>query len=180
MRKAKPVIVFLTIQLVIVIALSLINPVEKSIIRSKGELLTFDLPYVNVYTMTLEGDIEIYDYDLPEEGLPAYYGVVKTDDNGFSYIRDISTEKPDTNCYIKGDYLSDFCIVYDVSDELNRKINESEHNLIDDDFNISREYVCTARAYVYKGKILVKDFLVDGVKIEEFLNSGETNEQRNN
>ncbi len=185
MRKAKPVIIFLAIQLAVIIVLSLINPVEKAIIRSKGEIFTFDLPFVSFYIMnndsvTFEGDIEVLSFDTSEVGADEYYAVIGTDDNGISHISKITAEKPANDSYIKEKHLSEFNISYDIPNELYDEIQSSQTPLVDDKYTVRNEHKFSANVYIHKGKMLVKDFLVDGVKIEEFLNSGETNEQRNN
>ena len=104
MRKSKPVLILLSIQLMLVILLAMINPVTNLVVRTFGTEHTFETSEV-LYFGDFIDEVRFccyikygfnysrfdYMYDQPER-----YAVIDTDENGMSYVSALSREKPES------------------------------------------------------------------------------------
>lgn len=176
MRKSKPVIILLSIQLVIALSLALINPVSDYVIRRKGTEYTF-----SVEEAWLTGDFVNYveancyiefrfDFDRFEYH-PENYAIIETDENGISYISKLSEIPPENGNWLGTEEKEfDWFCCYS-SNKLDYSLIENAFKNIDlfEDFSFSDSYEITVKVSVYKGKAVLNSFLVDGVEIEEFL-----------
>ena len=95
MRKLKPVVILLSIQLVIALSLTLINPVSDYVIRRKGTEYTFAVEeawLTGDFVSYVEANCYIefrFVYDRFEYH-PENYAIIETDENGISYISSLS------------------------------------------------------------------------------------------
>lgn len=176
MRKSRSVIILLSIQLIIALSLALINPVSDYVIRRKGTEYTFAVEeawLTGDFVSYVEANCYIefrFGYDRFEYH-PENYAIIETDKNGISYISKLSGIPPEN-----GDWLGteekpfDWFCCYS-SDKLDYGPFKNAFKNIDlfEDFNFSDNYEITVKVSVYKGKAVLNTFLVDGIKIEEFL-----------
>lgn len=176
MRKIKPVIILLSIQLAIALTLALINPVSDFIVRKKGTEYIFALEesyltgdFVNYIQVNAYIKL-IFEFDRFESHSQDY-ALISTDENGISYISSLSDEKPENGNWL-GSKAKTFDYYYLLtSDKIDYEL--IENSFISQDlfyeFEFSDKYEITAKAYVYNGKIVLDSFLVDGVELKEFL-----------
>ena len=182
MRKSKPVIILLSIQLLVAVTFALVNPINDFIIRTKGTEYTFKTQEAALYgdfTDFVEIQCHIkygFDYDRFEY-YPEQYAIIETDENGFAYISDLSDVQPESGDWLgtekyRFEYYNWYCKeldyrLYKLGIE-NTTFFDRKH------LNFSDEYEITVNVSVYKGKTVLNEILVDRVEIEEFLeNSGE-------
>ncbi len=179
MRKRRPVIILLCIQLVFTLILASTETSKNLIIRNFGTEYTFAVEHLAYYgnfkdNMELHCEIESEIPDIYNHALiNGRYGIIETDENGLSYLSVITDKKPEDNNYIKskGDAIFYFDTPHtDIHYEI-FKLGETtdpplfiRHNL-----TTSTEYEITASAYVFRGQIRLKEIYVDGVELIDFL-----------
>lgn len=178
MRKSKPVIILLSIQLVLALMLTLVNPIEDHIIRSKGTEYTFEISEAACYGNFIDKvDISVKiknDFGFSNVYLtPGQYAIITTNENGLSRLSHTSDTRPESDAYIgtAGDkyyYFTEHQQTIDI--EVFRLGADMEPPLFDLAKDVStKNYEITAKIYVYKGKALLNEILVNGVEIEDFL-----------
>lgn len=180
MRKLKPVVILLSIQLVIALSLTLINPVSDYVIRRKGTEYTFAVEeawLTGDFVSYVEANCYIefrFVYDRFEYH-PENYAIIETDENGISYISSLSGTPPEN-----GDWLGTeekpfdwyCCYSSDKSDyEAFKKAFKNTDSF--ENFNFSDNYEITVKVSVYKGRAVLDSFLVNGVEIEKFIENTE-------
>ena len=179
MRKSKPVIILLAIQLIIALSLAFINPVCDFIVRKKGTEHTFsvdDAWFTGDFVNYLEANCYIdFRFNFDRHNFhPENYAVIATDENGISYISALSETKPEN-----GDWLGTedkdfgyFC--YFSSEKLDYDLIEAAFDINPvSDFELSEKYDITVSVSVYKGRAVLNKFLVNGIEIEDFINNTE-------
>lgn len=179
MRKRRPVIILLCIQLVFTLLLASTETSKNLIIRNFGTEYIFEVENLTYYgnfrdNMALHCEIKseipgIYDY-APVKGR---YGIIETDENGLSCLSVTTDKKPDGNTYIKskGDAIFYFEAPHmDIHYEIFRLGETTDPPLfIRHNLTTSTEYEITASAYVFRGQIRLKEIYVDGVELIDFL-----------
>lgn len=179
MRKRRPVIILLCVQLVFTLLLASTETSKNLIIRNFGTEYTFEVENLAYYgnfrdTMELHCEIkseipDIYNHAL----INGRYGIIETDENGLSRLSVTTDKKPHGNTYIKskGDAIFYFDTPHMDIDYKVFELGETtdpplfiRHNL-----TTSTEYEITASAYVFKGQIRLKEIYVDGVELIDFL-----------
>ena len=177
MRKSKPVIILLSVQLIIALSLALINPVCDYIVRKKGTEFTF-----SVYNAWFTGDFVNYleancyidfrfDFDRHDYH-PEKYAVISTDENGISYISSLSETKPECGDWLGTEEKSFDYFCYFASEKLDYDSVESAFDINPvSDSELSEKYDITVSVSVYKGRAVLDKFLVNGTEIGEFLKS---------
>lgn len=173
MRKSKPVIILLSIQLAIALILALINPASDFIVRKKGTEHVFALGHTYltgdfVNFMQANAGIKVtYEVDRFGNHPQKNYAIITTDENGVSYISSLSDEKPESGEWLGTEAKSyDYYYVF-TSDKIDCELIENNQDLFYE-FDFSDKYEITAKAYVYKGRAVLDSFLVDGVELEDF------------
>lgn len=174
MRKSKPVITLLSIQLVLAVALALVNPVNDYIIRTKGTEYTFA-----VHESWLTGDFVNYveancylDFGFDFDRFDYHsepYAVISTDKNGLSYISELSETPPENGDWVGTEEEPFDYVCYYSSDKIDYELIENTDLFDSNSFDFSDKYEITVRVSVYKGKTVLNAFLVNGVEIGEFL-----------
>ncbi len=178
MRKVKPIIIVLSIQLLIAVSLSLINPISDYIVRSKGTEYTFATEGAEIYgdyTTFIELQCPIkhsFDKDLTNY-YDKQYAIIETDENGHSYISVLSDNPPE-----KGDWLGTEKDSFHHFNWYNKKLDYNLYRMAEEstDFlaakltGMSDEYEITVSVFVYEGKAVLNEIQVNGVEIEDFLN----------
>lgn len=181
MRKSKPVVILLAIQLVIAVSLALINPITDHIIRKYGTEYTFATN--NAY---LTGDFSEYvnitcelKYGFNESNygdIQAEYAIIDTDKNSLAYISEVSNTKPENKDYINMEGLAVGAISYYSSDDIKlNNISPEIKKILDDvlfhdKFNSFFDgHEVTVNISVYKGKAVTNDFYIDGIEAEEYI-----------
>lgn len=183
MRKAKTILIVLSIQLLIAVSLSLINPISDYIVRIKGSEYTFATEYVEHYgdfTDFVEIQCPIkhgFDKELTYDYYDKQYAIIETDENGLSYISELSDNPPE-----KGDWLGTekdhFTHFTWYSQKIDYELYEkkAEELFVDFDWKskrLSDGYEMTVNVSIYKGKAVLNEIRVNGIEIEEFLNRAE-------
>ncbi len=179
MRKAKSVIILISIQFLIAIALTLINPVSDYIVRTKGTEYIFLTDSVELYGdfsdyVELSCSIKIgFDKELVYDYYAKQYAIIETDENGLSYISGVSDNQPREGAWLgnKTDSFHHFTwhsktIDYDLFSKAEEIAAYSDEKM----WHISDEYEITLNISVYKGKAVLNKILIDGIEVEEFLN----------
>lgn len=179
MRKRRPVIILLCIQLAFITFLSAYNPIKNLVTRTFGTEYTFEVENLAYYGNFID-DMELHCQIKTE--IPDYYdhalvngkyGIIETDKNGLSRLSVTTDQKPEGNNYIKskGDAIFYFTSPYMTLEyeifELGETIDPPL--FIRENLTTSSEYDIAAVAYIFKGRILLKEILVNGVEISEFL-----------
>ena len=178
MCKSKPVIIFLSIQLIIAVSLALINPAKDFIIRQKGTEYTFsvdDAWFTGDFTEYVEAncfldfrfDFNRFDYYTES------YGIIETDENGVSYIASLSHTAPESGNYLGTEEKYFGHWGYYSSERIDCSIAEKKlgYPAWSEDYNFFADHEITVRISVYKGETVLNAFLVDGVEIEEYMNN---------
>lgn len=179
MRKSKPVIILLSVQLVFALLLAAYNPTKDILIRTFGTEYTFAVEHLAYYgnftdDMQLHCNIksEIPD-DYAHPLANGKYGIIETDENGICYISLSTDQKPENDKYIKskGDGVFYFDSPYMAVDYKTFELGETTDPplFITSNLTTSTEYEITASAYVFHGQIRLKEIYVDGIEIIEFL-----------
>lgn len=179
MRKAKPVIVLLAIQLFVALAIALFNPVKDAIIRAKGTEYTFatqETFLTGDFTEYVNTDCHIkYGFNYDRFGYsPEEYAVIKTDENGLAYISELSFFPPENGDYLGTENKPHTWFSFyskELDFELYEKACSSSSLFSGMEFNLSQEYEITVNVSVYKGEAVMNAILVNGVEIEEFINN---------
>ena len=178
MRKSKPVVIFLSIQLIIAVAFALVNPIKDCIIRQKGTEYTFSVDeawFTGDFTEYVEANcfldfrFDFNRFDYYDEN----YGIIETDKNGISYIARLSHTAPENGDYL-GTEEKDFGYWgYYSSERIDYSLVEKKL-----DYSVLSEYDdffancdITVRLSVYKGETVLNSFLVDGIEIEEYMSN---------
>lgn len=179
MRKAKVILIVISIQLLVAVSLALINPVGDYIVRTKGTEYIFLTEGVEIYGdyttfMELQCPIKMeFDKDR-NDYYDKQYAIIKTDKNGLSCISELSDNPPP-----KGDWLGTakndfhhFCwysqkIDYNLFSKAEEIVAYSDEKM----WHVSDEYEITLNVSVYKGKAVMNEIQINGVEIEEFLNT---------
>ncbi len=183
MRKLKPVLILLVIQLVIAITLPLIKPVSDLVIRTWGEEYIIDISHSDSFVIygvdepRLVGRICYNpDYDIYYNFDNCNYAVIEPDENGLYRISELVKKKPEGKSYLgginPGGYMRYIRYEQALSQELIDADSNSENPLFNsysDKEQINPDYKITARIFIFKGKARLDTFLVDGVEIEKFL-----------
>lgn len=181
MRKSKPVIILLSIQLLIAVTFALINPINDFIIRTKGTEYTFATQEAALYgdfTDFVEIQCHIkygFDYDRFEY-YPEQYAIIETDENGISNISALSDVKPENKDWL-GTEKKPFGFYNWYTQKLDYELYEKgvkNTSFFDrSSLTFSDEYDITVNVSVYKGKAVFNEILVDGVEIEKFIENTE-------
>ena len=179
MRKAKPILIVLSVQLLIAVSLALINPVSDYIVRTKGTEYTFATEAAGIYG-DYEDFVEIqcpikhsFDKEQAYDYYDKQYAIIETDENGLSYISALTDNPPES-----GDWLGTERDSFHHYNWYNKRIDYNLYRIAEGstDFlaakisGLSDEYEITVSVFVYKGKAVVNEIMVNGVEIEEFLN----------
>lgn len=179
MRKTKPVVILLAIQLIAALIIALFNPIKDAVIRTKGTEYTFATQetfltgdftdYVNAECHIKYGfDYDRFDY-YPEE-----YAIIKTDENSLAYISQLSALPPESGDYLgteKKPHTWFSFYAKELDYELYEKACNSSSLFSGLDFNLSQKYEITVKVSVYNGEAVLNAILVNGVEIEEFINN---------
>lgn len=174
MRKSKPVVIFIAIQLIIEIILA--NPAEAYFIRKFGTEYTFA-----VQEAYLTGDFVNYieangyvdcrfEFDRFEYH-PENYAVISTDENGISYISSITDTPPESGDWL-GTKSKDFNYYYHfTTDKIDYENfeNSALNSDLFDHYEFADKYEITLNVSVFNGKAVLNEFLVDGVEINEYI-----------
>ena len=180
MRKAKPILAVLSVQLLIAVLLTLVNPVGEYIVRTKGTEYTFATEAVEIY-----GDYEDYveiqcpikhsfDKNQAYDYYDRQYAIIEADENGLSYIAALSDNPPESGVWLgtEKDSFHQFNRYYKRIDyNLYKKAEESADFFDTKVSGFSDEYETTVSVYVYKGKAVLNEIRVNGVEIQEFFKS---------
>ncbi len=183
MRKAKPVIILLAIQLAFLLILTSTPYIRDALIRAYGDVYTFEIEEANLFgndyeyvDCTLKYRPEIA-YDLIG-GSPEQYASVETDKNGISYLAEVSNEKPD------GAHIGNEIRNKNFYDHFNYELPENffydNSDLFPDGWRLDNSYSVTADVYLYEGYLLPKQLYLNGTPIEEFSTKEKINEPSNN
>lgn len=181
MRKSKPVLILLSIQLILVILLAMINPVTNLVVRTFGTEHTFETSEVLYFGDFIDEvrfccyikygfDYSRFDYmyDQPER-----YAVIDTDENGMSYVSALSREKPESGEWLgtsKEPYAWYDSFKKTVDAELFQKVFDANPPVFDGEtLEVNPEYKFTVKAHVYKGIAVFDEMRINGVEVEEFL-----------
>ncbi|MBQ8782816.1 MAG: hypothetical protein IJZ57_03490 [Clostridia bacterium] len=178
MRKAKPIIIVLSIQLLIAVSLALVNPISDYIVRTKGTEYTFAIEGAEIYGdyttfVELQCPLKLgFDKDL-DNYYDRQYAIIETDESGLSYISALSDNPPE-----KGDWLGTPKDSFHHFSWYNKKLDYEIYREAEEstDFfaakltGVSDEYEITVSVFVYKGKAVLNEIQVNGVEIEDFLN----------
>ena len=179
MRKSKPIIILLSIQLVFALLLAAYNPTKDFVIRTFGTEYTFAVENLAYYGNFID-DMQLHCYiksDIPDDYAHPLangrYGIIETDKNGLYYISLSTDQKPENDKYIKskGDGVFYFSSPYMVLDYEIFELGETTNPplFIRENLTTSTEYEITASAYIFQGQIRLKEIYVDGIEIIEFL-----------
>lgn len=181
MRKSKPVIILLSIQLIFSVAVALINPVTNLIVRTFGTEHIFETSEV-LYYGNLDDETIIncrikygFEYDRFEYvyGVSERYAVIGTDENGLSYISSLSHSKPES-----GDYLGTGKYTYPWYDNFEKAVDSNLFKKVfsinppmfhDEDLTLHPDYKFTVKVHIYKGTAILDEVYVNGVELDEFL-----------
>ncbi len=179
MRKRLPVIILLAVQLIFIFSLAAYNPVRDMLIRIKGTEYIFEVTDLQYYG-NFKDDMLLYcniktEFDGYYEFITinGKYGIINTNENGLSYLSEVTNDKPQADNYIKSEndeifYFTDphQKIDYDIF-----VLGETTEPplFIREKLITSDEYRITASVYVYNGNILLNKIFVNGTEIEEFL-----------
>ncbi len=181
MRKFKPVLILLAIQLVLAIILPFINPACDYIIRTWGEEYIIDISEPLIINGADEAIISGDIYCNPKYDIIYFYhdhdyAVIEPNENGLYGITELREEKPEDKLYLGGKNPGGFRPYYRFTQKFNLELLEedmnSENPLFDpysDKEQINSDYKITARIIIFKGKARLDTFLVNGVEIEKFL-----------
>ena len=180
MRKSKPVIILLAIQLIIALSLAFINPVCDFIVQKKGTEYTFsvdDAWFTGDFVNTLEANCYLdfrFDFDR-HDFHPETHAVIATDENGISYISALSETKPESGDWLGTEEKAFDYYCYFSSEKLDYDLVEAAFFNTDllSDFELTENYDITVSVSVYKGRAVLNKFLVNGIEIEDFINNTE-------
>ncbi|MBR4858694.1 MAG: hypothetical protein IKU08_05850 [Clostridia bacterium] len=173
MRKRRPVMILLCIQLVFTLILASSGTTKNIIIRNFGTEYLFDVDYLDCYG-DFNGEVELrcgLREDYPE-GSKGTYGIIKTDENGLSYLSETTYDKPSDKNYVKskGDYTFYFDPPVKVIDSRHFEMAQTANPpLFDSELTASDEYKITVSVYVLFGQISLNEIFVDGVELSQFL-----------
>lgn len=176
MRKPKPVVILLSVQLIFAIALAFVNPVKDYLIRKNGTEYTFAtqeafLTGNFIDSVTAECHIKYgFDYDR-FEFYPQPYAIIETDENGLAYISALSDTPPESGDWLGTEKNHFYCFNF-YSKELDFNLYENalkNTDLFDESFEFSDKYEITVNISVYKGETVLNAILINGVEIGEFL-----------
>lgn len=173
MRKCRPVIILLSVQLAFAIALALVTPVTDFIVRTKGTEHTLDVS--EVWTI---GESRIScrikhrsDYDWTEYH-PENYALIETDENGISYISELSEARPEAGEYIgtkkKPFHWYEYFEAKTEQELLMKAFSLDPPMFYGEDLTVHPDYKFTVKVHIYKGMALLDDVYVNGVELEEF------------
>lgn len=181
MRKSRPVVILLSIQLAFTVVIALINPLTNLIIRTFGTEHTFETSEV-LYFGNAEDDLIFYchikygfDYNRfeYEYGISERYAVIDTDENGISYVSSLSHEKPES-----GVYLGSLKHTYPWYDNFEKAVNPKYSDVIfnsdppvfdGETLEVNPEYKFTVKAHIFRGMSVLDEIYVNGVELEKFL-----------
>ncbi len=173
MRKRLSVIILVIFQLLLVVGLAVLNPVENYLIRTHGTLHTFRVESSYIY-----GDFNEFvgfscAIDRATDGEEGKYATIATDENGISYISEIGY-KPKSVDYLKNRmdtkyfYFSNFR--YEINAEYyNRGLLLDTPLFNDYIMSFTDNYDITVKAWVHEGKAFTEGIYVDGEKLEDFI-----------
>ncbi len=180
MRKSKPVIILLSVQLIIAVALALINPITDYIIRKYGTEYTFATQ--NAY---LTGDFSEYvnitcklKYgfnDIDFSGIKNVYAIIDTDANALAYLSELSGKKPEDKDYLDVDGFAVETVSYYYSKDIKLDLISTEtkeiimDSLWEGEINLLDGHEVTVSLSVYKGKAVANEFYIDGITAEEYI-----------
>ncbi len=179
MRKSKPVIILLSVQLIFALLLAAYNPTKDFVIRTFGTEYIFAVENLAYYGNFID-DMQLHCYiksEIPEDYAHPMangrYGIIETDENGLYYISLSTDQKPENDKYIKskGDGVFYFGSPYMVIDCETFELGETTDPplFIRENLTTSTEYEITASAYIFRGQIRLKEIYVDGIEIIKFL-----------
>lgn len=180
MRKAKPILIVLSVQFLIAVSLALVNPISDCVVRTKGTEYTFATEAAEIYG-DYEDFVEIqcpikhsFDKEQAYDYYDKQYAIIETDENGLSYISALSDNPPESGDWLgtEKDSFHHYNWYYQNIDyNLYRIAEESADFLAAKISGVSDEYEITVSVFVYKGKAVFNEILVNGVEIEEFLSN---------
>lgn len=180
MRKAKPILILLSVQLLIAVSLALVNPISDYIVRTKGTEYTFATEAAEIYG-DYEDFVEIhcpvkhgFDKEKAYDYYDRQYAIIEADENGLSYISALSDNPPESGVWLgtEKDSFHHYNWYYKRIDyNLYKRAEESTDFLAAKMSGFSDEYEITVSVFVYKGKAVLNEIRVNGVAIEEFFRS---------
>lgn len=182
MRKSKPVIILVAIQLAFLLIMTLIPYVTDVTVKSYGDVYTFEIQETYLY-----GGDEIFldcNLKIPSDFSDFFakrYASVETNENGISYLSEFSDEKPN-GIYIGNRSHSKNNFVH-FNYELPSDSTFKNNTVFFPDgwmFTNDSAYTVTADVYIFKGYLLPKNLYINGIPIEEFSGKEDINEPNRN
>lgn len=173
MRKRRPVIILLCIQLAFTLILASTENAKDIIIRILGTEYIFDVDYLACFG-DFNSEVELrcgLGKDFPEDS-KGTYGIIETDENGLSYLSEATYDKPQGKNYIKseGDYLFHIDSLTKAVDINHFKMAQTANPpLFDSRLKAADEYKITVSVSILYGQIVLNEIYVDGVGFSQFL-----------
>ena len=175
MRKSKPVIILVAVQLAFLLILTASPFISDALVKCFGEKITFRINDVAEFGIG-SNRVHCYLYENalnPDYVNPEYinnyslrYAKIETDENGIAHIGEACYNKPD------GLYLGNIVHNKNYYDSFDYKLPEGFYHpgidLFPDGWQADSSYSVTADVYILMGKLVPKQLYINGIPIEEF------------